>query len=47
MRDGLELLLFDDGLEAEGVVRYSSDEDRWVAVIDWDAIVETDGSPEH
>lgn len=41
--DGLQLHLYDDGLEADGVVRYSNDEGRWVAVIDWDAVVETDG----
>ena len=44
LHDGLQLQLYDDGLEAEGVVRYSNDEGRWVAVIDWDAVVETNES---
>jgi hypothetical protein len=47
LREGLELLLYDadaddqgrpDELRAEGVVTFSSEEHRWVAVIDWDGI---------
>jgi hypothetical protein len=38
LRDGLSLTLYSEDLEVEGVVQYSTDENVWVAVIDWNAI---------
>jgi hypothetical protein len=38
LQDGLELTLYSEDLEVEGLVRYSTEEDLWVAVIDWKAI---------
>jgi len=38
LADGLKLLLYDDELEADGIVEYSQEENGWVAVIDWKAI---------
>jgi hypothetical protein len=38
LRDGLPLTLYSEELEVEGVVQYSTDENVWVAVIDWNAI---------
>ena len=38
LRDGLSLTLYSEELEVEGVVQYSTDENLWVAVIDWNAI---------
>jgi hypothetical protein len=38
LRDGLSLTLYSEELEVEGVVQYSTDENVWVAVIDWNAI---------
>ena len=38
LRDGLSLILYSEELEVEGVVQYSTDENVWVAVIDWNAI---------
>jgi len=40
LRDGLLLSLYSEELEVEGQVQYSTDENLWVAVIDWDAIRE-------
>ncbi len=40
LRDGLILSLYSEELEVEGQVQYSTDENLWVAVIDWDAIRE-------
>ena len=37
-RDGLSLTLYSEELEVEGVVQYSTDENVWGAVIDWNAI---------
>jgi hypothetical protein len=42
LHEGLVLRLYDDGLEADGTVHYSTDENRWVAAVDWDAIEELD-----
>jgi hypothetical protein len=36
--DGLEIIVHDEELEADGIVRYSDEEGIWVATIDWDAI---------
>lgn len=38
LQDGQPLTLCSEGLEVEGEVRYSPDEELWVAAIDWDAI---------
>ena len=38
LQDGLCLTLYSEDLEVEGVVHYSTDENLWVAVIDWNAI---------
>ena len=38
LRDGLPLTFYSEELEVEGVVQYSTDENVWVAVIDWNAI---------
>jgi len=38
LRDGLSLTLYSEELEVEGVVQYSTDENVWVAAIDWNAI---------
>jgi hypothetical protein len=36
--DGLRVTIHDEELEADGEVIYSSDENIWVAKIDWNAI---------
>lgn len=36
--DGLAVVVHDDELEADGIIRYSAGEHLWVAEIDWDAI---------
>ena len=38
LRDGITLTVYSEELEVEGVVHYSTDENVWVAVIDWGAI---------
>jgi hypothetical protein len=38
LRDGVCLTLYSEELEVEGVVKYSTDEHLWVAVIDWRAV---------
>jgi hypothetical protein len=38
LRDGLPLTFYSEELEVEGIVQYSTDENVWVAVIDWSAI---------
>ena len=38
LQDGLDLILYSEELEVEGVVQYSTEENLWVAVIDWSAI---------
>lgn len=40
LQDGQELTLYSEDLEVDGVVRYSTDENLWVAVINWDEIRE-------
>jgi hypothetical protein len=40
LQDGQSLVLYSEDLEVDGVVRYSEEENLWVAVIDWDAIRE-------
>jgi hypothetical protein len=38
LRDGLSLTLYSEELQVGGIVQYSTDENVWVAVIDWNAI---------
>ena len=38
LSEGLALTLHCEDMEADGTVRYSPDENIWVAEIDWDAI---------
>ena len=38
LRDGLSLTLYSEELQVDGIVQYSTDENVWVAVIDWNAI---------
>ncbi|MGH7965735.1 MAG: hypothetical protein ACRERD_28625 [Candidatus Binatia bacterium] len=40
LRDGLLLTLYSEDLEVEGQVQYSTEENLWVAVINWNAIQE-------
>ena len=40
LQDGLKLMLYSEDLEVEGVVCYSTEENLWVAAIDWNAIRE-------
>lgn len=40
LRDGLLLTLYSEALEVEGLVQYSTEENLWVAAIDWSAIRE-------
>jgi hypothetical protein len=38
LQEGLQMLLYDDELEAEGEVHYSLEERLWAAVIDWNSV---------
>lgn len=38
LRDGMPVVLYEETLEADGVVQFRADEHRWVAAIDWDQI---------
>lgn len=40
LREGLRLTIYSEDLEVEGQVQYSTEENLWVAVIDWNAIRE-------
>ena len=42
LKEGLRLALYSENLEVEGQVQYSTEENLWVAVIDWDAIQEVE-----
>ena len=46
LHDGKRLILYSEDLEADGVVRYSSEENLWVAEIDWSAIRRLSEEPE-
>lgn len=41
LQSGQLLTLYSEELEVEGVVQYSSEENLWVAAIDWNAIKES------
>lgn len=38
LREGLQLVLHDEELEAEGEVHFSSAESAWVAIINWQMV---------
>ena len=40
LKDSQHLVFYSEELEVDGIVKYSKEEDLWVAVIDWDAIRE-------
>ncbi len=40
LQDGLALTLYSEDLEVDGLVKYSSNENLWVACIDWNEIRE-------
>ena len=42
LQEDLVLTLCSEDLEVEGQVQYSSEENLWVAIIDWDAIREVE-----
>ncbi|MBE9080375.1 hypothetical protein IQ241_24315 [Romeria aff. gracilis LEGE 07310] len=42
LQDGQLLTLYSEELETEGIVQYSSEENLWVAKIDWNAIKESE-----
>ena len=45
LQEGLLLTLYSEDLAVEGHVQYSTDENLWVAVIDWGAIREETSVP--
>jgi hypothetical protein len=45
LRDGACLTCYSEELEVEGIVQYSTDENVWVAVIDWGAIRDVGSHP--
>jgi hypothetical protein len=44
LSNGLQVIVHDDELEAEGEVQYSAEEGVWGVKIDWQAIRSTDGA---
>jgi hypothetical protein len=40
LQEGLELTLYSEDLEVDGVIQYSTVENIWVAIINWDDIRE-------
>jgi hypothetical protein len=42
LQDGQLLTLYSEDLEVDGVVQYSTQENLWVAVIDWNQIRQMD-----
>ncbi|MBD2293209.1 hypothetical protein H6G06_06845 [Anabaena sphaerica FACHB-251] len=38
LQDGQTLIFYGEDLEIEGILKYSPEENIWVAVIDWDNI---------
>ena len=45
LQEGLKLTLYSEELEVEGQTHYSTEENVWVAVIDWNAIKEMETKP--
>ena len=44
LSEGLVLTFYSEDVEVEGEVHYSTDENVWVAAIDWDAVRQFDDS---
>ena len=42
LEEGLDLILYSEDLEVDGRVQFSTDENIWVAVIDWNTIREVE-----
>jgi hypothetical protein len=42
LQNGQTLILYSEDLEVDGLVEYSTEENLWVAVIDWDKIRQQD-----
>lgn len=42
LQEGVQLVLYSEDLEVDGEVLYSSEENLWVAIIDWDAVKEVE-----
>ncbi|NEP12611.1 MAG: hypothetical protein F6K14_20860 [Symploca sp. SIO2C1] len=42
LKDGQLLTFYSEELEVEGIVQYSSEENVWVGVIDWNALRESE-----
>jgi len=42
LSDGLLLIIYSEDVEADAEVRFSSPENVWTAIVDWDAIREFD-----
>lgn len=38
LQEGLGLIFYSEDLEVDGVIQYSTDENVWVAIINWDDI---------
>jgi hypothetical protein len=38
LKDGQSIVVYDEDLEADGVVRFSSHEGLWIAQIDWQRV---------
>lgn len=45
LKDGQTLIFYGEDLEVEGIVKHSSEENIWVAVIDWDNIRQVEDLP--
>lgn len=45
LREGLEVLLYCLELEAEGAVTFSTEENLWVAELDWDKVQNRTSAP--
>jgi hypothetical protein len=45
LQEGVPLTLYSEELEVQGIVHYSTEENLWVAVIDWHAIQEVGTRP--
>ena len=42
LKDGQSLTFYSEDLEVDGIVKYSEEENIWVAVIDWNNIRQTE-----
>ncbi len=46
LKDGLRLTIYSEELEVEGTIQFSDEENIWVAVFDWDSVIQTPISEE-